>query len=145
MIDFDIKRVEEVLELYGSEVVKNMQDYLSFTENLKNSITSEVINAELIVKMPYYATFVENGRKKGAPMPPSEPIEKWMKAKGIPIEALWPIRKKIKENGIVAKPFFHYFTDKIDKLYTDCAAALEGDALEFIISNSNGSVKNTTV
>lgn len=136
MTDFDTKRVDEVLEAYGSEVVKNMKNFLSFTDNLKDNITSEVKDAELTVTMPYYATFIDKGRRKGAPMPPAAPILEWMKKKSIPLSALYPIRRKIGRDGIEARPFFHFFTDNLSKLYTDVATALEDDVLTFLVENS---------
>ena len=47
-----------------------------------------------------YFRWVNQGRQPGKPMPPANPIRKWMVLRGIRKELLFPIRRKIGEKGI---------------------------------------------
>lgn len=127
MDDYSLKRVNALLEEYGNEVIASMTDYLSFTENLKNNIKKTVSDGVLEISMPGYALYVNDGRKPGSKMPPATPIKEWMERKSIPLSALYPIRRKIGRDGIKPRPFFHYFTDNLDKLVNDIADAFADD------------------
>ena len=64
-----------------------------------------------------YLVFIENGRRKGAKMPPVEPIVRWCKQKGIPTDnsTIYLIRRAISRDGIKARPFMAYVMDEIDR------------------------------
>lgn len=61
-----------------------------------------------------YLKFVESGRRKGAKMPPVEPIIKWAKKHGIPTDngTIYLIRRAISRDGIAPRPF-------MDKVFSD--------------------------
>ena len=63
-----------------------------------------------------YLVFIENGRRKGAKMPPVEPIVRWARSKGIPTDnnTLWAIRRAISRDGVKARPFLNYVFEEID-------------------------------
>ena len=60
-------------------------------------------NPTVILHTPAYTNFMLYGRKPGK-MPPLEPIESWMKAKGLEGSA-WAIRKHIAEFGTPGNDF----------------------------------------
>jgi hypothetical protein len=76
------------------------------THGLLDSIETHVGSweSEIIPTAPW-AINVEEGRKAGAKMPPSDPIEAWMARHGIPLELSFVIRRAIGERGIPARPF----------------------------------------
>lgn len=61
-----------------------------------------------------YLTFIESGRRKGAKMPPVEPIVRWAKKHGIPTDngTIYLIRRAISRDGIAPRPF-------MDKVFAD--------------------------
>ena len=61
-----------------------------------------------------YLTFIESGRRKGADMPPVEPIVNWAKKHGIPTDngTIYLIRRAISRDGIAPRPF-------MDKVFAD--------------------------
>lgn len=63
-----------------------------------------------------YLTFIESGRRKGAKMPPVEPIVKWAKKHGIPTDngTIYLIRRAISRDGIAPRPFMDKVFDDID-------------------------------
>ena len=60
-------------------------------------------NPSVILHTPAYTNFMLYGRKPGK-MPPLEPIESWMKAKGLTGSA-WAIRKHIADFGTPGNNF----------------------------------------
>lgn len=54
-----------------------------------------------------YLVYIENGRRKGAKMPPIEPIVMWAKKHGIPSgnSTIYLIRRAISRDGIRQRPF----------------------------------------
>ena len=63
-----------------------------------------------------YLTFIESGRRKGAKMPPVEPIVKWAKKHGIPTDngTIYLIRRAISRDGIAPRPFMDKVFEDID-------------------------------
>jgi hypothetical protein len=63
-----------------------------------------------------YLTFIESGRRKGAKMPPVEPIVKWARKHGIPTDngTIYLIRRAISRDGIAPRPFMDKVFDDID-------------------------------
>lgn len=64
-----------------------------------------------------YLTFIESGRRKGAKMPPVEPIIRWCRQKGIPTDnsTVYLIRRAISRDGIKARPFMVHVFEEIDR------------------------------
>ena len=65
--------------------------------------TTSAKNPTVILHTPAYTNFMLYGRKPGR-MPPLEPIESWMKAKGLEGSA-WAIRKHIADFGTPGNDF----------------------------------------
>ncbi len=63
-----------------------------------------------------YITFIESGRRKGAKMPPVEPIVRWAKKHGIPTDnsTIYLIRRAISRDGIQARPVMATVFDELD-------------------------------
>ena len=68
------------------------------------------------VMMNDYIQYIESGRRKGAKMPPVEPIVKWAKRHGIPSDngTIWAIRKAISRDGIRPRPIFEHVMEELD-------------------------------
>ena len=64
-----------------------------------------------------YLTFIESGRRKGAKMPPVEPIVKWARSRGIPTDnsTIYLIRRAISRDGIQPRPIMAYVMEEVDR------------------------------
>lgn len=81
-----------------------------------------------------YLVFIENGRRKGAKMPPVEPIVRWCKQKGIPTDnsTIYLIRRAISRDGIKARPFMAHVMEEIDSEWVNVADELFNKIMEEI-------------
>jgi phage gpG-like protein len=76
------------------------------TGRLLGSITGEVKPFETQIGTNVtYAPTVGDGRRSGAPMPPSGALLDWMRRHGIPAESEFVVRRAIARRGIRARPF----------------------------------------
>ena len=68
-----------------------------------------------------YLVFIENGRRKGAKMPPVEPIVRWCRQHGIPSDnsTVFLIRRAISRDGIKARPFMAYVMEELDGYWSE--------------------------
>ena len=68
-----------------------------------------------------YLVFIENGRRKGAKMPPVEPIVRWARSKGIPTDnsTIYLIRRAISRDGVKARPIMQHVFEEIDRTWDD--------------------------
>lgn len=87
----------------GSDIYKNLQ---------VNATNDGDLVFDIILND--YLKFIESGRRKGADMPPVEPIIKWAKKHGIPTDngTIYLIRRAISRDGIAPRPF-------MDKVFAD--------------------------
>lgn len=87
----------------GSDIYKNLQVKVTNDGDLVFDI---ILND--------YLKFIESGRRKGAKMPPVEPIIEWAKKHGIPTDngTIYLIRRAISRDGIAPRPF-------MDKVFAD--------------------------
>lgn len=81
-----------------------------------------------------YLVFIENGRRKGAKMPPVEPIVRWARSKGIPTDnsTIYLIRRAISRDGIKARPFMAHVMEEIDGEWDGVADELFNKIMEEI-------------
>jgi len=128
----EYKNIYETLLKYGQNVVMKMASMLSHTTNLKNNlipyIEVEDNKYTLNIKMPYYATFVNDGRRPGSKMPPISSIEQWASDKGLPTfknskgvdisstSRAFLIARAIGRDGIKPIPFMEIMYDNINEL-----------------------------
>lgn len=63
-----------------------------------------------------YIQYIENGRRKGAKMPPVEPIVRWCREKGIPTDnsTIFLIRRAISRDGINPRPIMAKVFEEMD-------------------------------
>ena len=66
-----------------------------------------------------YITYIESGRRKGAKMPPVEPIVRWCREKGIPTDnsTIFLIRRAIARDGIQARPVMAKVFEELDRAW----------------------------
>lgn len=89
----------------GSDSYKNLQ---VITKNDGDLVFDILLND--------YLTYIESGRRKGAKMPPVEPIVRWARSKGIPTDnsTIYLIRRAISRDGIAPRPFMATVMEQID-------------------------------
>ena len=87
-----------------------------------------------------YLVFIENGRRKGAKMPPVEPIVRWCKQKGIPTDnsTIYLIRRAISRDGIKARPFMAHVMEEIDSEWDSVADEIFNVIIQEIDKFFNG-------
>lgn len=102
----------------GSNTLINSQIYNTLSVKATN-------NGDLIfdIILNDYLVYIENGRRKGAKMPPVEPIVRWAKSKGIPTDnsTIYLIRRAIARDGIKARPFMAHVMEEMDREWNGLA------------------------
>jgi hypothetical protein len=113
----------------GSNTLINSQIYKTLSVKATN-------DGDLIfdIILNDYLVFIENGRRKGAKMPPVEPIVRWARSKGIPTDnsTIYLIRRAISRDGIKARPFMAHVMEEIDREWVDVADELFNKIMEEI-------------
>lgn len=96
----------------GSNTLVNSQIYKTLSVRATN-------DGDLIfdIILNDYLVYIENGRRKGAKLPPVEPIVRWARSKGIPTDnsTIYLIRRAISRDGIKARPFMAHVMEEIDR------------------------------
>lgn len=96
----------------GSNTLINSQIYKTLSVRATN-------DGDLIfdIILNDYLVYIENGRRKGAKLPPVEPIVRWARSKGIPTDnsTIYLIRRAISRDGIKARPFMAHVLEEIDR------------------------------
>lgn len=71
-----------------------------------------------------YLVYIENGRRKGAKMPPIEPIVNWAKKHGIPSDnsTIYLIRRAISREGVQKRPFMATVFEEIESKWDEHVA-----------------------
>ena len=87
-----------------------------------------------------YLVFIESGRRKGAKMPPVEPIVRWCKQKGIPTDnsTIYLIRRAISRDGIKARPFMAHVMEELDREWDGVADEIFNVIIQEIDKFFNG-------
>lgn len=114
----------------GSNTLINSQIYKTLSVKATN-------DGDLIfdIILNDYLVFIENGRRKGAKMPPVEPIERWYKKKFGETpdnNTIYLIRRAISRDGIKARPFMAHVMEEIDREWVDVADELFNKIMEEI-------------
>lgn len=105
--------------------------------NIYNTLSVKATNdGDLIfdIILNDYLVYIENGRRKGAKMPPIEPIVRWARSKGIPTDnsTIYLIRRAISRDGIKARPFMAHVMEEIDREWDGVADELFNKIMEEI-------------
>ena len=105
--------------------------------NIYNTLSVKATNdGDLIfdIILNDYLVYIESGRRKGAKMPPIEPIVRWARSKGIPTDnsTIYLIRRAISRDGIKARPFMAHVMEEIDREWDGVADELFNKIMEEI-------------
>lgn len=117
--------INKIVMEFTKDIMKLVQAVMDGQEFASNKTSSDIyknlqVNAtndgDLVfdIILNDYLKFIESGRRKGADMPPVEPIVKWAKKHGIPTDngTIYLIRRAISRDGIAPRPF-------MDKVFAD--------------------------
>lgn len=118
---FDLDRINEIVNKFGEDVIKEMQNDL---RKNKSTATSQLLNSlnynakvdieRIIIQFNSedYGLYVNEGRKEGK-YPNLSKLKQWCKVKGIEDKAVFPIAYKIYKFGIKPKPFLFRGLNKL--------------------------------
>lgn len=83
----------------GINTLKDSELFKSVRASASDNIVIELFINDYII-------YVENGRRKGAKMPPFDVIANWCKRKGLPTDnsTVWAICRAISRDGIAPRP-----------------------------------------
>lgn len=117
--------ISKIVMEFTKDIIKLVQAVMDGQEFSNNKISGDIyknlqVNAtndgDLVfdIILNDYLKFIESGRRKGAKMPPVEPIIEWAKKHGIPTDngTIYLIRRAISRDGIAPRPF-------MDKVFSD--------------------------
>jgi len=80
------------------------------SSNLSNSFDISYGQNSFLILMPDYGVYLDKGTKPH--MPPVEPIDRWIQAKGLNLNA-WAVAMNIKKFGTRAQPFLYAGEDAL--------------------------------
>lgn len=122
--------INKIVMEFTKDIMKLVQAVMDGQEFASNKIGSDIyknlqVNAtndgDLVfdIILNDYLKFIESGRRKGADMPPVEPIVKWAKKHGIPTDngTIYLIRRAISRDGIAPRPFMDKVFEDIDDVW----------------------------
>lgn len=122
--------INKIVMEFTKDIMKLVQAVMDGQEFSNNKIGSDIyknlqVNAtndgDLVfdIILNDYLKFIESGRRKGADMPPVEPIIKWAKKHGIPTDngTIYLIRRAISRDGIAPRPFMDKVFEDIDDVW----------------------------
>jgi len=136
------KGMDEVFKKYSFEVEKNIQQNLSWTENLKNEIIVDAEGPSLSISTPFYGWVVEKGRR-GWAMPPTKPLIPWIMRKFSVSEEeakqlSYPVALSIYRSSRLPRPWIDQSL-KINNLLEDIANKMIYNFIRDIeVSQNNG-------
>lgn len=122
--------INKIVMEFTKDIMKLVQAVMDGQEFSNDKISSDIyknlqVNAtndgDLVfdIILNDYLKFIESGRRKGADMPPVEPIIKWAKKHGIPTDngTIYLIRRAISRDGIAPRPFMDKVFEDIDDVW----------------------------
>ena len=100
------------------DIVKAVMESNIGSDSYKNLKVIAKNDGDLVfdILLNDYLTYIESGRRKGAKMPPVEPIVRWARSRGIPTDnsTIYLIRRAISRDGIAPRPFMATVMEQID-------------------------------
>lgn len=122
--------ISKIVMEFTKDIMKLVQAVMEGQDFANNKSSSDIYNnlqvnatndGDLVfdIILNDYLKFIESGRRKGADMPPVEPIVKWAKKHGIPTDngTIYLIRRAISRDGIAPRPFMDKVFDDIDDVW----------------------------
>jgi len=121
--------IKDLLEIIGESYVESIKEQLVFfglqDSNIINSISYSIVNTTVVINIPEYAIFIENGRRPGSTPPPIAIILRWIQRKRIKgrnrvngrfisnNSLAFMIARAIGRRGIRPKPFLQRATEAV--------------------------------
>lgn len=129
-----------VQSVMGSELLVNKKVGFNTIvgSNIYNTLQVSATNdGDLVfdILLNDYLTYIESGRRKGAKMPPVEPIVRWARSRGIPTDnsTIWAIRKAISRDGIEKRPFMDKVFAEIGEIWeSSWSDAIFDEIIKFV-------------
>lgn len=122
--------INKIVTEFTKDIMKLVNAVMEGQDLASNKVSSDIyknlqVNAtndgDLVfdIILNDYLKFIESGRRKGADMPPVEPIIKWAKKHGIPTDngTIYLIRRAISRDGIAPRPFMDKVFENIDDVW----------------------------
>lgn len=122
--------INKIVTEFTKDIMKLVNAVMEGQDLASNKVSSDIyknlqVNAtndgDLVfdIILNDYLKFIESGRRKGADMPPVEPIIKWAKKHGIPTDngTIYLIRRAISRDGIAPRPFMDKVFEDIDNVW----------------------------
>lgn len=122
----DIKTILEIIgESYVETIIESMKFYDLEDSNIIKNVTYSISNNTVIINIPSYAIFIEQGRRPLSKMPPLNVILAWVKRKRIKGRdkksgrfikdnvLVFLIARAIARRGIRPRPFLKRATNQI--------------------------------
>ena len=138
----DVEQILEIIgESYVEEITAQLVRYGLQDSNIINNISYTIQNTTVIINIPDYAVFIENGRRPGSKPPPTSIILQWIQRKRITgrprnnkvisnNQLAFLIARAIGRNGISPKPFLSNATAILDKEIGETFAIQFSDLLD---------------
>ena len=110
---------KEIMDIVKAVIESNILDNHNIGSDIyKNLKVIAKNDGDLVfdILLNDYLTYIESGRRKGAKMPPVEPIVRWARSRGIPTDnsTIYLSRRAISRDGIAPRPFMATVMEQID-------------------------------
>ena len=142
---------QNIVETYKDKIQEYSSGRLYKSITFKTSITGKGL--QVTINLADYWQYIENGRRKGAKMPPIKAIKDWIEVRNIvprpvklssgkteipTIESLaYIIARSISRKGIKARPYMQESIDSnMDAFLRDLSIAVESDIADSIIEST---------
>ena len=110
--------ISKIVMEFSKDIMDIVRNTIIGPDIYNNLIVKAKNDGDLVfdILLNDYLTYIESGRRKGAKMPPVEPIVRWARARGIPTDnsTIFLIRRAISRDGIRPRPFMATVMEQID-------------------------------
>lgn len=134
--------LEIIGESYVEEITTQMVRYGLQDSNIINNISYTIRDNTVIINIPDYAVYIENGRRAGATPPPVAVILRWIQRKRIRgrnrtngrfitnNQLAFMIARAIGRNGIRPRPFLRDATNELETTVAETFAIQFSDLID---------------
>lgn len=123
-------QIGKIVMAFSKDLMELVREVMESNVGINEKVGSNIYNALQIkatndgdlvydIILNDYLVYIENGRRKGAKMPPVEPIVNWARSRGIPTDnsTIYLIRRAISRDGIKPRPFMAYVMEEVDRIW----------------------------